>query len=125
LDLSSSATEPILRGAAARRRERAGHFCFFHARFPPISLFGASNELPQETELEALFDRFLIRMTVGYVSEGGFTMLQQLLANHRARQAPRTITQAELAALQQAVERIPIPGAIIDTIAQLLSIPIC
>ena len=89
------------------------------AQAPLISLFGASNELPQETELEALFDRFLIRMTVGYVSEGGFTRLQQLLANHRARQAPQTITQAELVALQQAVERIPIPGAIIDTIAQL------
>ena len=49
-------------------------------------------------------------MTVGYVSEGGFTRLQQLLANHRARQAPRTITQAELVALQQAVGQIPIPG---------------
>ena len=75
-------------------------------RSPLISLFGASNELPQEAELEALFDRFLIRMTVGYVSEGGFTRLQQLLANHRARQAPRTITQAELVALQQAVGQI-------------------
>src|SRR5262245_46075398 len=38
------------------------------AQTPLISLFGASNELPQETELEALFDRFLLRMTVGYVS---------------------------------------------------------
>jgi MoxR-like ATPase len=86
---------------------------------PLISVFGASNELPQEAELEALFDRFLLRMTVGYVSEGGFTRLQQLLANHQARQAPQTITQAELIDLQQSVEKIPIPGSIIDMIAQL------
>ena len=33
------------------------------AQVPLISLFGASNELPQEAELEALFDRFLLRMT--------------------------------------------------------------
>jgi MoxR-like ATPase len=69
-----------------------------------ISLFGASNELPQETELEALFDRFLLRLTVSYVSESGFIRLQQLIANHRARQAPQTITQSELLALQQTVD---------------------
>ena len=89
------------------------------AQVPLISLFGASNELPQETELEALFDRFLLRTTVGYVSESGFTRLQQSLAKHWAKQAPQTITHAELDALQQAAEQIPIPGAMIDTIAQL------
>jgi MoxR-like ATPase len=86
---------------------------------PLISVFGASNELPQEAELEALFDRFLMRMTVGYVSEGGFTRLQQLLANHQARQTPQTISRAELIALQQTVEQISVPGSIIDIIAQL------
>ena len=58
-------------------------------------------------------------MTVGYVSESGFTRLQQSLANHRVRQAPQTITHAELDALQQAADQIPIPGVIIDMIAQL------
>lgn len=89
------------------------------AQVPLISLFGASNELPQETELEALFDRFLLRITVGYVSEGGFTRLQQLIANHQARQAPQTISRADLVALQQTVNQVPVPGSIIDIIAQL------
>jgi MoxR-like ATPase len=112
---SSAILNYLLRLMNEREFENGRHA----AQTPLISLFGASNELPQEAELEALFDRFLLRMTVGYVSEGGFNRLQQLLANHQAKQAPQTITQAELAALQQAVERIPIPGAIIDTIAQL------
>jgi MoxR-like ATPase len=112
---SSAILNYLLRLMNEREFENGRHT----AQVPLISLFGASNELPQEAELEALFDRFLLRMTVGYVSESGFTRLQQAIANHRARQAPQTITQTELDALQQVTEQIPIPGAMIDTIAQL------
>lgn len=38
-------------------------------------LVGASNELPQGEELDALFDRFLLRAFVGPVSESGFALL--------------------------------------------------
>ncbi|MCX5745765.1 MAG: AAA family ATPase, partial [Proteobacteria bacterium] len=34
---------------------------------PLVSLFGASNELPEGKDLEALFDRFLVRFDVGYL----------------------------------------------------------
>ena len=34
---------------------------------PLVTLFGASNELPEGKELEALFDRFLLRFDVGYL----------------------------------------------------------
>ena len=40
---------------------------------PLISLFGASNELPQGNDLEALWDRFLLRIRVGYTSDSGFS----------------------------------------------------
>jgi MoxR-like ATPase len=30
-------------------------------------MFGASNELPKGKDLEALFDRFLVRFEVGYL----------------------------------------------------------
>jgi MoxR-like ATPase len=44
----------------------------FHNDGPPtpvplVSLFGASNELPDGKELEALFDRFLLRFEVSYL----------------------------------------------------------
>ena len=36
-------------------------------QMPLVSLFGASNELPEGKELEALFDRFLLRFDVQYL----------------------------------------------------------
>jgi MoxR-like ATPase len=39
---------------------------------PLISLIGASNELPTTEELDALFDRFLIRFYLNYVSDDHF-----------------------------------------------------
>lgn len=86
---------------------------------PLISLFGASNELPQEAELEALFDRFLLRLTVDYVSEGGFTKLQAMLAQHQTSILQETISKVELAALQQAAAAIPLSSSVLDAIAQL------
>src|SRR3972149_4619138 len=36
---------------------------------PLITLFGATNEVPQAEELRALYDRFLVRFKVGYLSD--------------------------------------------------------
>lgn len=36
---------------------------------------GASNELPESEELDALYDRFLLRRRVGQVSTGGLVDL--------------------------------------------------
>jgi MoxR-like ATPase len=38
-------------------------------KVPLLSLFGASNEMPEAESLEALFDRFLIRFWVDYISD--------------------------------------------------------
>jgi MoxR-like ATPase len=46
---------------------------------PLITLFGASNEMPQEAaDLEALWDRFLLRLEVGYLAESNFEKLLQM-----------------------------------------------
>lgn len=42
---------------------------------PLISLVGASNELPEGEELDALYDRFLVRLHVGPVSNDAFSQL--------------------------------------------------
>lgn len=38
---------------------------------PLVTLVGASNELPESEELDALYDRFLIRKEVKQVTAGG------------------------------------------------------
>jgi MoxR-like ATPase len=48
-------------------------------KLPLISLFGASNELPEGRELEAFWDRFLLRLVINPVSEAGFEKLVNLL----------------------------------------------
>eukprot|EP01026_Neomeris_dumetosa_P047706 TRINITY_DN4104_c0_g2_i2.p2 TRINITY_DN4104_c0_g2~~TRINITY_DN4104_c0_g2_i2.p2 ORF type:complete len:318 (-),score=43.90 TRINITY_DN4104_c0_g2_i2:51-1004(-) len=46
-------------------------------KVPLVCLVGASNELPESEELDALYDRFLIRRKVQQVSAGGLQNLLQ------------------------------------------------
>ena len=85
---------------------------------PLISLFGASNEMPQEAaDLEALWDRFLIRLEVGYLSEGNFEKL--LLAQVGTPTTPMTMSQASLLKLQEVAAQIPIPQTIMSALVSL------
>lgn len=83
---------------------------------PLISLFGASNELPQGEDLAALWDRFALRVIVEYVSDSGFA---KLLRQAALTTPPATMTQADLGLLQALVPTVPIPGTVIDALAQL------
>lgn len=83
---------------------------------PLISLFGASNELPQGEDLAALWDRFALRVIVEYVSDSGFAKLLQRAA---LAQPTATMTQADLALLQTLVPTLPIPGTVFDALGQL------
>jgi MoxR-like ATPase len=82
-----------------------------------ISLIGASNETPTgEQELEALWDRFTVRLQVGYIQEPGnfVRMLTGSTGN-----AAQVLSRADLAAAQEAAARIPVPGAVLDMTVQL------
>src|SRR5262249_33373884 len=95
---------------------------------PLVSLFGASNEMPQGNELEALWDRFLLRFRVGYVTDTGFgRFIRAASAKLGAKQnghkfsgtQPATLSQSELVSLQQSAEQVFIPNATVDLIEQL------
>lgn len=53
---------------------------------PLLCMVGASNELPESEELDALFDRFLLRRHVSQVSSAQLASLARLAANSQARQ---------------------------------------
>lgn len=87
---------------------------------PLLSLFAASNELPQGHELEALWDRFLLRMRVGYVSDGGFARLMHTAATKQMSNGQaQTLLPAELAELQHSTDAVTVPTSTIDLIEQL------
>lgn len=85
-------------------------------RVPLISLFGASNEMPQGDDLGALWDRFALRLIVEFTSDGAFGRLMRLSPPPAL---PTTLTQADLAQLQGAVTQIPVPDGIIDALGNL------
>lgn len=86
---------------------------------PLLSLFAASNELPQGNELEALWDRFLLRMRVGYVSDSGFAQLIRAVAVKQVSTQAQTLLPAELTDLQQSAAAIPVPATMFELIEQL------
>jgi MoxR-like ATPase len=102
-----------------------------------ISLYGASNELPQGSELSALWDRFTVRVAVDYVSKAAFPRLIQMAAdrpssgmlrvarNNKAHAIalplPNVVLQpADLFAVVAAAH-MPIPQDVRDAVKKLYS----
>lgn len=61
------ANSAILNSLLAIANERVFHNDGVPTPCPLVSLFAASNELPESKELEALFDRFMLRFDIGYL----------------------------------------------------------
>src|SRR5882757_4871491 len=83
---------------------------------PLITMFGASNELPDEDELTALYDRFMLRFMADYITEEhGFI---RMMAGS-AERSRTTLTFAELGELRAATAAVKVPGPILESIAQV------
>ena len=100
----------ILNAMLAVMNERVFHEAGRAIPVPLLSLFGASNELPEDNSLHALFDRFLLRVTVqGVTSDDSF---RQLLSSSPTTPVA-TVTLTELQAAQQEVAKVHLtPDAI-------------
>src|SRR5262245_9188487 len=104
LDEIFKASSAILNAMLKIVNERVFHNGDKEMQVPLISLFGASNELPQGNELEALWDRFLLRFRVGYITDTGFAkFIRAAAAKHNGHNSngsqPLTLMQSELVAL--------------------------
>src|SRR5207245_9086337 len=69
LDEIFKANSSILNALLTLINERLFHNGKEIARVPLLTLFGASNERPEEEGLTALYDRFLVRLVVNYIVE--------------------------------------------------------
>ena len=116
LDEIFKANSSILNALLTLINERYFHNGKEVTRVPLLTLFGASNELPEEEELTALYDRFLVRFVVDYIAED-FRFLRMLEAQP---QSERTgLTLAELIELQQQVQEVAIPPHVFRSIADI------
>src|SRR4249920_3794107 len=109
LDEIFKANSSILNSILTLINERLFHNGKEIARVPLLTLFGASNELPEEEELTALYDRFLLRFVVNYIAED-FRFLRMLEAGAAAERT--AISLQELREMQSQVQSLSIPAFI-------------
>lgn len=117
LDEVFKASSAILNAILTVLNERTFHNGREVVRVPLLSLFGASNELPDEDELQALHDRFLVRLVVGPV-EDARRFLRVLVAEPPAE--PRaTLSLEDLGELQRVVIAVPVPPKALHDIVKI------
>ena len=116
IDETFKANSAILNSLLTMMNERLFHNDGAPVACPLVSLFGASNELPEGRELEALFDRFLVRYEVGYLLRP--SNLRHVLTAPEPAVSVR-LTLAELAAYQAAAARVTLTD---ETVEGLIAI---
>ncbi len=90
-----------------------------NAKIPLRLCASASNEFPAENTLEALYDRFLFRDCVTYISNHRTKMSLRRRKAGQAKQSqafvpPATITMAEWDAITADVDKVILPDAILE-----------
>ena len=116
LDEIFKANSSILNALLTLINERLFHNGRERVTVPLITLFGASNELPDEEELTALYDRFMLRFVADYIGEE-FRFLKMLESGR-----PTTRTRlgfGELEELRRMVADVPVPAAVLRTVADI------
>ncbi|MCB9609913.1 MAG: AAA family ATPase [Polyangiaceae bacterium] len=116
VDETFKASSAILNALLTLMNERVFHDDGQARSCPLMTLVGASNELPEGEELDALFDRFLLRFWVPYLAEQ--RNVRRLLSSSAAPVQTR-ITLDELAACQREVAQVVLPDALFDSLLTL------
>jgi MoxR-like ATPase len=106
LDEVFKASSSILNAILTLMNERVFHNGRAPVRVPLVTLFGASNELPEDTELTALFDRFLLRFVVDYIAED-FRFLKLLQMHPPAARTTLSLAELETARAEAAAVEVP------------------
>lgn len=117
LDEIFKASSSILNALLTILNERIYHNGADRQDVPLQALIAASNELPtDQEELNALYDRFLVRSFVDYVSQGN---LHLLFAEDEAQPAQSKLDTGDLFAIRQAAATVRIPAEIAEAIQQI------
>ena len=114
------ANTTVLNNMLTVMNERVFHNDGQVVRCPLISLFGASNELPQgedETHLAAFADRFLLRYEVGYIAEDSH-FARMLTLPDVPTQAPH-LSIEDVRRYQEAVAAVRVPQEALDMLVVL------
>ena len=118
LDEVFKASSSILNTILTVMNERRFHNGREVTDVPLLTLFAASNELPEDDELLALNDRFLLRFVVDYLSED-FRFLKLLQA--RPPVSRTTLSLEALTTARAEAAALPVPGDVLRVVTDLRS----
>jgi AAA domain (dynein-related subfamily). len=117
LDEIFKASSSILNALLTILNERIYHNGAEPQRVPMQALIAASNELPtDQEELSALYDRFLVRSFVDYVSQDN---LSRLFENPGAMPELSKLTAADLDSIQRTAESVTTPPDIVEAMQRI------
>jgi len=117
LDEIFKASSSILNALLTILNERIYHNGSEPQRVPMQALIAASNELPtDQEELSALYDRFLVRGFVDYVSQDN---LLRLFENAGPMPTLTQLTATELESIKNAAESVTIPPEIVKAVQRI------
>ncbi|MDP3274808.1 MAG: AAA family ATPase [Deltaproteobacteria bacterium] len=120
LDEIFKANSAILNSLLTLLNEREFDNGTTRCKTPLLAVVGASNELPQDDELAALFDRFLLRLHVGPVSKQGFASLLALTQEASPVLAASVrLTAEDLQAIQHDAQRVEVPADVMALLCDL------
>ena len=87
---------------------------------PLVSTVGASNELPESQDLDALYDRFLLRVHLGPVSKEGFNSLLGLRGNDMPTVANSLqMSTEDLESVQRDAEQVEVPDDVLALMGEM------
>ena len=117
LDEIFKSNSSILNSLLTILNERIYHNGAEAQKVPLRALIAASNEVPNEhDELTALYDRFLLRCFVDYVSDAGF---EGLFDEPKPQERPASITENEMDSILNESGKVALPEEVISAISQI------
>ena len=120
LDEIFKANSAILNSLLTLLNERVFHNGAKAIRTPIVAVIGASNELPEGEELDALLDRFLLRLHVAPVSGEAFQELMMLSDDGDPELAAGLkLTHDDLVQIQADADQVSIPGGVLALLGDL------
>lgn len=117
LDEVFKANAAILNALLTVMNERRFHQGRAAIQLPLETLIGASNELPEDEGLSAVYDRFLLRFRVDYLQ--GAAEFERLLSLPEAAPPGLQLSRAALQELQAEVARVDFGDARVRDLAEL------
>lgn len=120
IDETFKANSAILNSMLTILNEREFDTGNERVKVPLRCVIGASNEMPKEAELEALYDRFIIRMRVDRLQDE--EQLTQFLTTNFEYEAPKAelrLTKADLEEAAKLAKTLPVEEPVIELLVDL------